>query len=254
MLVLHNVVEHDGLRSSNPVVDWIRLRSVRKFPSVLVHGRTQQRLLATQVGRVAAWSDLPADSYAEWLWCQEKSGDRATRVGPPAFLCLGEIRANKGIETAIGAARLAGVRLSVRGKGVDEPYLAELRRLAANSKDIAIVDSFMSPVEFSDEIDASLALVIPYTSFEAQSGPLAKGMARGKWILSSQLPSLMDQAKGYPSISFFGVGDEEALAELMRSVVESGTTQGRPSRSGQDPAGSDGDAWDATIEAVLTDG
>ena len=253
VLVLHNVVEHDGLRRSNRIVDWIRLQSIQKFPTVLVHGASQQQLLRKNLGRQSAWSDLPIDSYAEWLWESEAASGTRIRSADPAFVCLGEIRANKGIEVAIGAARRTGLPLSIRGRGVDADYLAALRGSAEGSAAVTISEEFLSPLDFSREIEEALAVVIPYSTFDAQSGPLAKAMARNKRILSSRLPALVDQAKGYEHISFFAVGDEAALAKLMQGVAQDGAANARLSRGGQDPAGLDQDPWDATIEAALAD-
>lgn len=253
VLVLHNVVEHDGLRRANPIVDWIRIRSIKKFPTVLVHGEAQKRLLSKRLGRRAAWSNLPTESYAEWLWQTESAAGAPDSSAASAFVCLGEIRANKGIEVAIGAAGRAGVRLSVRGRGVDADYLASLRGLAEGSAEVTISDEFLSPLDFSRQIDAALAIVIPYSTFDAQSGPLAKGMARNKRILSSRLPALMDQAKDYEHISFFDVGDEAALANLMQSVAHEGGSSPHLPRGGQDPAGVEQDPWDATMQAALAD-
>ena len=93
------------------------------------------------------------------------------RTDGPVFLCIGFIQRHKGFHRAIQGfmkAHLKDAHLFVVGslRYVDPEnasYLTELQELAANGRNVHIVESFVSNEDFDTWITASDWVVFPYT-------------------------------------------------------------------------------------------
>ncbi|WP_363429987.1 glycosyltransferase [Microbacterium sp. LWH3-1.2] len=193
----------------------------------------RDRYLFRQERRAAASADLTvvhgkrqADAVSEWTRSPVRvvplPGDsRLQEPGPgaaePYALCLGEIRPNKGVEAAISAARTAGVRLLVRGKPEPQEYGASISALAGPEVDVSL--GFVEAETFSNLLANARVVLLPYVSFSAQSGILAKAIQMRRRVIASDLASLREQAGDDPRVSFVRPGDVEALTKALSAAL-----------------------------------
>jgi glycosyltransferase involved in cell wall biosynthesis len=220
-LFLHNAVEHHALERS------LSARIKSNFASqmkngvdfIAVHGARQRELVERTAETPVKSFALPGDSYLS-----EIASDNRTDLSAffPAlsetFVCLGEIRANKGIEVAIEAARHSGAELMVIGKAIDQLYLNVLREAATGASNIQIRDEFISAEVFDYVLTNCRALLLPYSQFDAQSGVLARAIPKQIRVIASDLPSLREQAAEANHVLFFETGSCAALAKVMSEV------------------------------------
>ncbi|MGO4784639.1 glycosyltransferase [Cryobacterium sp. W22_MBD10_FK3] len=237
-LIKHNAVEH--AQTTTSVTDrfrnWIAQSCLRRVDMVAVHGYRQLVSVRGMTPSPVKAFTLPGASYLPRLRGAGTQSSRAEDASvQDAFLCVGEIRPNKGVERAIAAAKLSTCRLIVAGEGIDPSYVSFLREAAGTSDEIEIRPHFLSPAEFDFLLGSSRAVVLSYIHFEAQSGVLARAMALGAEVLASDLPSLREQAGDYPFISFFPPASADALAELMTAS----SLHRRESHTGKSPGSSE---------------
>ena len=244
-LMVHNAVEHPRTDSGlgERLRRLIAARAVRRTRSRIVHGEEQRTVLAG-IGLDSTHVPLPPPLAA--------SAGVSEEVAPPPaaisdqFLCIGELRSNKGVEVALEAARLSHTPLLVVGKAVDERYYRSLLPLVPRDK-VVLDNRFLSASEFDGLIRSCRAVVLPYTQFSAQSGVLAHAAGLGVPCLVADLPSLREQAAGMHGIHYFPVGDARALAELMSSLA---AMPNRPPVAQPSPA-QILRAWSPLVDAVV---
>jgi len=231
VLFLHNVVEHDVedgvrfslkdiLRPKASIKALLRYMTIRGVDTVYVHGETQQHRLREQFPSLNIVEvPLPSSSPVDDLIRSVAPADNATirGLGSEDFVCLGEIRPNKGYEVAIKASCLSGKPLTILGKSIDVTYFQQLISEASNSSHISVINEFIDTVSFIRAIERSKAVILPYTHFNAQSGVIGKCISLGKPFISADLPSLRQQAGEYPHAYFFAPHDSAELAQLMES-------------------------------------
>lgn len=189
----------------------------------VTHGLSQKATIASYSNTPVQSVPLPKSSAlpaAQSLSDGELLTRRAAALLPqgwsidePFALCIGELRPNKGIELAIKAAGIAGVRLLIAGKSDDEDLAKSLEALASAYPLVEIRDAFLEAVEFEALLHTAAVVVLPYTHFDAQSGVLSKAMNAGTAVLASDLPALRDQAGEYSRITFGNAEDAEDFAQ-----------------------------------------
>lgn len=248
VLFVHNARPHandEDIGVRQRVLAWLEQRSVAGVDRLVTHGRTQLETLAASTSTPATAVPLPTGSALD-LPGDPQPGKILPRE--PYALCIGELRPNKGVELAIGAAAASGVRLLVAGKS-DSPSLSrELSALAAASENVELRDEFLSAGEFEALIRAAALVVLPYTHFDAQSGILSKAMGAGVPVLAADLPALRDQAQGYRRITHTDIHDPECFASDLAAAI-AGSTEAQT-----DPLGAAEGAveqWDAVAAAVM---
>lgn len=259
-LILHNVVEHDE-DGKGFLAGLIRRAAVVNASSVVVHGTSQEVSFRSRWRRSVVGVDLPKTSPASIL---RIASTDMFEAGPSksrgSYLCLGEIRRNKGIEVAINAARISGSKLAVVGRSIDDEYLIELRALASGAANVTIDAVFLSAPQFQVALLEARAIVLPYLRFDAQSGPLSRAIESGVPVLASRVPALEEQAGDYARVRFFEPGAEDELALLMTEFSTSNSV--RPSNHSADDTPSDAQdeeatlaraasSWDRVLEAAL---
>lgn len=246
-VVVHNVVDHP--RGDDDAAERVRRRLSQACVTArverIVHGDAQRQELVAR-GLAARHVPLPAPSL---LLARHAGTLDGTPQGPDvsdAFLCIGELRANKGIEHAIEAARTGGHRLVVVGRAVDEQYLARLVGLTAGTA-VELHDEFVAPARFDALVRGARAVLLPYTQFHAQSGVLSHALEVGTCTLVSDLPSLREQAGGDPTVTFVPPADPRALEAAMARVAAAPRPDARPEGRAADVQG----AWREIVDAVL---
>ena len=136
---VHNAQPHFDLDSAGPrerVLLWLDRACARRADRVVTHGREQAVIVRGYTTRPVSAVDLPVSSRLD---PEAPAAPVAESTGPYA-LCIGEVRANKGIELAVVAAGEAGVPLLVRGKAESPELAAELAALADRHPSVDVVD------------------------------------------------------------------------------------------------------------------
>lgn len=234
--------EHIGVRQR--VLTWLERRSIAGVDRLVTHGRTQLETLAASTSTPAAAVPLPTGSALDL------PGGPPGNVLPrePYALCIGELRPNKGVELAMGAAAASGVRLLVAGKSESASLSRDLSALAAASEHVQLRDEFLSAGEFEALIRAAALVVLPYTHFDAQSGILSKAMGAGVPVLAADLPALRDQANCYRRITHTDIHDPQSFAsDLASAFARSTDAQAQTPGAAQDAT----EQWDAVAAAVM---
>ncbi|MDR7188700.1 glycosyltransferase involved in cell wall biosynthesis [Microbacterium sp. BE35] len=233
---VHNAMPHASAHMTvrDRVLFSLERRMSRHADRVAVHGHRQAE-------RVARWSATPIINVP--LPGDSRPVPSAAETEAPYALCIGEVRPNKGIEQAIAAARKYDIRLRVMGTPEPAGYgeiLGGLERGAATSIELG----YLEAAEFNSTLARAAVVVLPYTSFAAQSGVLAKAVQYARQIVASDLPSLREQAGSYPHIEFVAVGDPDRLGAEMVSAME------RSSFSAIDTE-LEGRAWDDVARSLF---
>jgi glycosyltransferase involved in cell wall biosynthesis len=177
--------------------------------------RTRFRLIEHQDG-VTVHADLTRQQARQRLGLD---GDG------PVFVCAGFLHPDKGFDRAIRAFEAAGSpgRLFVVGsiRIPSEPtdrYVEELRRLAAATSGVTLVEGFVTDEDFDAWVAAADRMVFPYRAAWS-SGALARAQRLGTPALVSDAGGLAEQAG--PDDAVFAT--EQALAELFARAVPAGT-------------------------------
>ncbi|WP_194793307.1 glycosyltransferase [Raineyella fluvialis] len=215
------------------------MRVARAADRVVVHGETQRAIVFGWTPSDVIAVDLPGDTR------QLPESDWENR--DPFALCLGEVRPNKGIHTALEAAADAGFRLVVAGRPVPEAYGTEMESKAAGIGPLVDMKlGYLSSDAFGRLLGEASVILLPYMTFGAQSGILARAMQCKKRIISSDLPSLVEQAGDYGRIDFFPAGDSAALAALLRKTASATSVEPEASSLASEMA-----RWDRLIKQVF---
>ncbi|WP_169816403.1 glycosyltransferase [Demequina soli] len=248
---VHNARPHAG--DSEHVVrwakSWLMRRTISMSDAIVVHGMRQAKIVAHEYDVEPIAVSLPNQSVADNPPPAPNPSLVAGREERDAFLCLGEIRTNKGIELAIRAARASELPLRIVGKAPERAYLDKLMELASGATHIEIIPNFLSPDDFQRELTGCRAVLLPYAQFDAHSGVLARAMAAGIAVLAADLPALVEQTGEYGRIAFFRAGDSQDLSRLMTDFLQPGTLSGESPRPGNPspPA----QPWEAIVGAIL---
>lgn len=247
-LVVHNAIDHP--RGGGGVAEGLRRRMARACVSSdgaerIVHGRAQQEELLSR-GLSSRHVPLPAPSLLISKYADDKRDPSLGSDVSDAFLCIGEFRRNKGIEHAISAAVMGGHRLVAVGRVVDQDYYETLRHKVVGTG-VELRSEFVAPAEFDALVRGARAVVLPYTTFHAQSGVMSHALEVGARVLAADLPALREQAGGDPAVLFFTPSDPKALADAMATTRVRGRSQAPSSTREDDVAG----AWREVVDAVL---
>ena len=243
---VHNAQPHFDLDSASPrerFLLWLDRSCARHADRVVTHGAEQAQIVRGCTSRPVAAVDLPVSSRLD-----PEPAQSAKLPAEPFALCIGEMRANKGIELAIRAAGDAGVPLLVRGAAETPELGRELTRLAAGHPSVDLQDRFLSREEFAALVQQAAVIVLPYTHFDAHSGVLAKAVGAGTPVVASDLPSLRAQARGYDRFTAADVRDTRAFGATLRAVYDDAAT---PRRDRRAVSGRDHADWQPTVAAVL---
>lgn len=253
---VHNAQPHFDLSDPSTrerFLLWLEQSCARHAGRVITHGADQARIVRGYTSRPVVAVDLPVSTRLELTG----TSTAATIPATPYALCIGELRANKGVELGIEAAARAEVPLLVRGAAESPELSYALARRASASRCVDFADGFLSREDFNEYIVRAAAIVLPYTHFDAHSGVLAKAMAAGVPVVASNLPSLCAQAGDYPHFTAVDVHDTPAFGAALRTAVDS-AVRTRETRTTAATGSSENSAafvdWDPSAAAVLGTG
>lgn len=216
VLFLHNAKPHYHSSLRQKFQQRIEAISLHSMDRITVHGEPQKELIQRRTSTPVSSVPLPFGSLSTLF------GERVLEAPPElpdaskVALCLGDIRRNKGVETAIRASVGAEWRLVIAGLPESPEYGSELAGLAASSPGTVLIQRFLEKSEYEYLIANSAVIVLPYSHFDAQSGVLAHALAHQQRIVASRLPSLVDQGGGSWLIEYVDPGDIE---DLRRAVT-----------------------------------
>lgn len=218
-LLLHNAIEHSQAKSSLTarIRSQIAAAARNRVNYIAVHGKTQLELVESVTSTPVRSFPLPGSSYLHSLVADEDMllKRRFPRLAE-TFVCLGELRANKGLEVAIEASRDSGVRLLIIGKAVDAEYALRIQERTAQITTIEFSPEFITPSDFDYILGNCRAILLPYTQFDAQSGVLARAINKGVPVIASDLASLVEQSASASEVVFFQTGSSVKLADALR--------------------------------------
>jgi len=154
---------------------------------------------------------------------------------------LGSLRANKGVHLAIRAVqdlRVRGVRveLSIAGQPdrSESRYWRDCEALIAQAPDgIRVESTFVSDARMQALLLGTDAVLLPYASFEAQSGVAIDAIAAARPIIATSAGGLGELLER----SGAGIRISSASHEAVRTAIEEAVELGRPGLAALGAAG-----------------
>ena len=145
--------------------------------------------------------------------------------GPLCVLCFGFLAPYKGLEAAIGAARLAGDAVELVIAGGEHPRLGGdyAERLRATAPDNVRFTGFVPDADVARWFAAADVALLPYPRPFASSGPLALALAHGTPVLMSEALARTTGAPGALAVS----SDPAAIAGRLRRLADDRAERGR---------------------------
>jgi glycosyltransferase involved in cell wall biosynthesis len=138
--------------------------------------------------------------------------------GPLCVLCFGFIAPYKGLEAAIGAARLAGDAIELVIAGGEHPRMEDeyAERLRATAPSNVRFTGYVPDEDVARWFTAADVALLPYPRPFASSGPLALALAHGTPVLMSEA---LARTTGAPGALAVG-SDPAAIARRLRDLAE----------------------------------
>jgi glycosyltransferase involved in cell wall biosynthesis len=184
---------------------WLRLLS--RFQRVVVHSERGRDTL-TELGVPA--ERLRVVPHPVFPSAPARSDDGCT------LLCLGIIRAYKGIGDAIEAtSRVDGARLLVAGDPL-EPVDA-YRERAGERAEWRL--GFLSDAEIDRALGEATVALFPYKPEIDQSGALLRALGAGVPVVAYDVGGLAEPVRRFGAGRVVPAGDVEALAEAIRELL-----------------------------------
>jgi glycosyltransferase involved in cell wall biosynthesis len=137
--------------------------------------------------------------------------------GPLCVLCFGFIAPYKGLEAAIGAARLAGDAVELVIAGGEHPRVggSYAERLRSTAPDNVRFTGFVPDDDVARWFTAADVALLPYPRPFASSGPLALALAHGTPVLMSDA---LARTTGAPGALAVGT-DPAEIAMRLRTLA-----------------------------------
>lgn len=223
---IHNIYPHGYTPGKPGVVGSLLLRwrrvAFRLCDALFVHSENLQRHLAEFLGP----GHPPIFVTPHGVW--KPAGDNLTAASPEErlrrrhLLFFGVIRPNKGLHILLDAMEdLADCTLTVAGQPQEVRYLERIRAMVRRlpSGRIELVDRFVEDDEMVRLFDQSSLVVLPYTSFTAQSGVLHDALAHGLPVVATDVGALGESVRSWDIGQVVPPNDYAALAAAIRQML-----------------------------------
>ena len=132
-----------------------------------------------------------------------------------AFVYLGRLVPEKGVETLVRAAALARVRLRVVGTGPEEP---RLRQLAAELGGEVEFAGYLSGMALHEAISSARAVVVPSEWYENAPLSVLESSALARPVIGADIGGIPELIRAEETGFVFPSGDVQALADLLARV------------------------------------
>lgn len=129
-----------------------------------------------------------------------------------SFFYFGRLRREKGLNTLVRAAAIAGVPLKIAGTGPEEPGL---RQLAEQTGAKVAFLGFLSGNALFDEIRNARATVLPSEWYENAPLSVMESYAFGKPVIGADIGGIPELIRNQDTGSVFRSGDPNDLAKVL---------------------------------------
>ena len=223
---IHNIYPHGytpgKIRGAESLLICWRRIAFRLCDALFVHSEILQRQLAEFLG--PGHPPIFVTPHGVWKFAD----DNLTVTSPEErlrrrqLLFFGVIRPNKGLHVLLDAMEdLVDCTLTVAGQPQDVRYLEQIRAMVRRSPSgrIELVDRFVEDDEMIRLFDQSSLVVLPYTSFTAQSGVLHDALAHGLPVVATDVGALGESVRSWDIGQVVPPNDAAALAAAIRRML-----------------------------------
>jgi glycosyltransferase involved in cell wall biosynthesis len=252
---VHNIYPHGYTpgkpRVADPLLLHWRRTALRLCDALFVHSENLRRQLAEFLGP----RHPPIFVTPHGVW--KSADDNLTATSPEErlrrrrLLFFGVIRPNKGLHVLLDAMEdLVDCTLTVAGQPQDVRYLEQIRAMVRRlpPSRIELLDRFVEDDEMVRLFDRSSLVVLPYTSFAAQSGVLHDALAHGLPVVATDVGALGESVRSWDIGQVVPPNDAAALAGAIRQMLT-------PERYGQASAAvnrvSENLSWNRVAEVLI---
>ncbi len=225
VVTVHNIRPHAGRQG--PLgwgLDHMHRAMWRKADCLVVHSD----VLADQLSRFLGQHHPAIAVTAHGAWTEVAAPQRGSLVSAPGIagghlLFFGVLRSNKGLETIISALdNLPTVHLTIAGAPSDERYHRYIRRLIADRTDgrVSLIDHFVPDEEVAYLFQQCDLLVLPYTSFAAQSGVLHLAITYGLPVVVTDVGALGETVRRFSLGEVVPPGDASQMATAIHNMLQ----------------------------------
>jgi len=220
---VHNIYPHRHLpRVLSPLYRrWIGL-AFRQCDALFVHTEDLRRQLAEFLGA----QHPPIFVTPHGIWTTAASAvpppSAAERARRQHLLFFGWIRRTKGLPTLLRAMEtLPDCTLTVAGMPEDPAYREEIRALVKElpSGRVELIDRFIEDEEASLLFEQSSLVVLPYSTFAAQSGVLHDALAHRLPVVVTDVGALGQSVRSWGIGQVVPPEDSVALGDAIRHLL-----------------------------------
>ncbi len=223
-LTVHNIYPHRYLpKAIHPVYRyWIGL-AWRQCDALFVHTEDLRERLAGFLG--AGHPPLFVTPHGVWKAASTTQATATSveeRIRRRRLLFFGVIRPNKGLPVLLRAMeRLSDCTLTVAGAFEDPRYRDQIRSLVEQLPpgQVELIDGFVEDDDLAQLFDKSDLVILPYTSFAAQSGVLHDALAHGLPVVASDVGSLGESVRRWGIGEVVPPSDGPALTRAIRDAL-----------------------------------
>jgi len=225
VLTVHNIFAHYYYNNIHRYIRFYLCKSIfRGCDALLVHSAGLREALSDYLEGVHP----PIHVTPHGVWRAAGPSVRPMRAvdGPrERLLFFGVIRPNKGLHVLLRALELLPqCDLTVAGEPEEPRYFEQVRDLARRLPPgrVELIDRFVDEQEVVDLFGRSSLVVLPYTSFAAQSGVLHQALAHARPVVASDVGALGESVRRWGVGEVVPPGDERALAWAIEQALDPG--------------------------------
>jgi glycosyltransferase involved in cell wall biosynthesis len=190
----------------------------RRCDALIVHTDGLREALSSFLGR--HHPPIHVTPHAVWSGSSASARIPESPAGPLLF--FGVIRPNKGLHVLLKAMEhLPESRLVVAGASESTDYRESIQAMVDRLPPgcVEVRDRFISESEAADLFNTCSLVVLPYTSFAAQSGVLHQAVAHGRPVVVSDVGALGESVREWGVGKVVPPNDDRALAEAIARAL-----------------------------------
>ncbi|MDR3635940.1 MAG: glycosyltransferase family 4 protein [Isosphaeraceae bacterium] len=220
---VHNILLHGYKNALHKVVRDSCLRAGwRECDALLVHTEGLREKLADFLG--PGHPPIHVTPHAVW---SRGGPQEPIEVEPSSartrLLFFGVVRQNKGLHILLRAlGRLPNCDLTAAGEIENDGYRDRIRELSGHLAPgrFELIDRYVSEDEVPGLFASSRLVVLPYTSFAAQSGVLHLALAHGRPVVASDIGGMGECVRNWGIGQVVAPDDDVALAAAIQKALE----------------------------------